>query len=642
MNIDQWTSKIRGMNPEYNNLRQSMLKLANDEDYSQILYSRSYEEAVAYAEKNAPKDLEILAEIDARMLPFKVYHSRTDFFGLDQQLVEMLPFALWYGSRYRTVITISDGIMTATKDAIIPTLFCAEKAIYVGKTVNSARYRNIMEGYFKSRGANTVPEFRSLTDMGAESLYRTLEELISRYGVENVVINRVPNQEVDAALAIGRLMEKYKNRLCVVQYLSGRGIVSYSEDHNVGVGLDNKSYSFSEFVQLMGGSVVNKFTLLYDSSQYEKLSALFQTYYRRYLVPTRDEKGFNPWADLVKIVNPSVKDYLWESSHRLKERNERLIYQGRFSKKLFQSGKIRTALIHLQRYRIIQNCTEKEDRESVEIQFEYVDPELVELLRTFEEGCDQEMEYKSLKFIPLNQGLKVTNRQVKEILLYDPNAGEKEIAIRRRFIESLLKEGYILDLEIDEETGKATFVFKDEATMQLIRTQGTVFELIVYHYMRESGLFDDCETGMKISWGTEEELLEDLLAKKLQKEYSNRMGYKYYQRVRDELLYDRQRDVQAVMNEVDVIGISGMDGVMVSCKTSDKVANNWLYEINSVSDRFRSAGVMALASGTINSDSVNAFKKRANQMGVSVWGTETLWDPDKRRAAIRDVVKHLK
>lgn len=36
--------------------------------------------------------------------------TRMDFFSLDEQLVEMLPFALWYGKKYGTVITLSDGM----------------------------------------------------------------------------------------------------------------------------------------------------------------------------------------------------------------------------------------------------------------------------------------------------------------------------------------------------------------------------------------------------------------------------------------------------------------------------------------------------------------------------------------------------
>lgn len=52
--------------------------------------------------------------------------------------------------------------------------------------------------------------------------------------------------------------------------------------------------------------------------------------------------------------------------------------------------------------------------------------------------------------------------------------------------------------------------------------------------------------------------------------YTDQIGYKVYADTRRIILYRCKRKTQSVMNEVDVIGISGMKGVMVSCKTSDK------------------------------------------------------------------------
>lgn len=639
IDINEVLSMIKGENPEYSNLRRAILKLANDEDHSLVLYQRSLEEASAYAKRNSPNDEEIITKVDGTLMPFKVYNSRIDFFGLDQQLIEMLPFALWYGSKYKTVITVSDGSVTATHDVIVPTLFCAETAIFVGKTVGSTRYQKSIESYFESRGSNTSPQFLQLSVMSVETLNSTLEKLIDEIGAEGVVINCVPNRGVDAALAIGKLMEKYADELSVVQYVPNKGIVSYSSDKNIGVGVDNKSYSFSEFVQLMGGRVTNEFAMLYDSSQYDKLVTLFKDYCDSFKVITADNKAknFNPWAVMTNLMASSAKDYVFESDHDLQTSSEILIYKGTFSYPLFISSKIGSTLRQLQEYRIIQNYAEKRVGNSVDVEFEYVNVELVELLQSFEEKyAETETVYKGLKFIPLNGGLKVTNRLVREIKLYNPLEPQEQIDAKISFMKDLLAGGYILDLTINKE-GNMSFAFKDEATMHLLKTQGAVFELIVYHFMRESGLFDDCETGVKISWDLDEEQSEAVLLDILQNSLSDQIGYKKYMDERAKVLYGYKRKSQSVMNEVDVIGISGMEGVMVSCKTSDKESMQWIYEINSVSDRFQSCGVMAVSSDYSRASN-SAFLERAKQMKVPVWGTETLWNPDKMRLALYDVV----
>lgn len=73
----------------------------------------------------------------------------------------MVPFALWYGKKYGTIITLSDGMSSATYDVIIPTLFCAQNAVFVGKGVSSRKYQQAIKHYFESRGGNTAPIFSS-------------------------------------------------------------------------------------------------------------------------------------------------------------------------------------------------------------------------------------------------------------------------------------------------------------------------------------------------------------------------------------------------------------------------------------------------------------------------------------------------
>lgn len=642
IDINKLLKSIRGDCMAYSNLRRSMKKLANDEDHSLVLYQKCLDAARAYAKSISDQELAIIEGADKSLIPMKVRNARTDFYSLDQQLVEMIPFAIWYGLKYRTVITISDGSVTAAHDVIIPTLFCAENAVYIGKAVGSQRYQNAITSYFKSRGENTVPRFVPLSQTDVDSIFYSIMEQLQKYGQHDIVINCVPNRGCDMALAVGRLMEKYHGEINVVQYLSDRGIVSYSEDKNIGVGLDNKNYSLSELIQLMGGRVTNEYSLLYDSSQYEDLIRLFRNYGDSFKVRDAENKSknFNPWAHMTNLLATAAKDVGFEEQRRLESDGQIFRYQGYFSEEVFSRSRIGETLRQLQEYKIIKNYSEKYDENSVYVRFEHVNWELAELLRGFEKDKISQADfYKALKFVPLSGGLKITNRWVQNIRLYDPTEPQKQIDTKIRFMQEISRKGYVLNLNIEED-GIMSFVFKDEATMYLLKKQGTVFELIVYYLMRESGLFDDVESGIKITWDANEEQPEQALRNKLQDEES--IGYSIYKSKRQEILKRFDLDqTQPVTNEVDVIGIAGMAAVMVSCKTSEKNTAQWLYEIKAVSEYFQSYGVMAISSDC-GGKNKSSFKKRAEQMNISVWGTETLWNPKALREALKDVVKRAR
>lgn len=639
--IEAITSKIKGESVAYSNLRRAILKLANDEDQSLSLYQRSLSEAIEYSETTSDGVIEVITVIDKELMPFKVFNARTDFFGLDQQLIEMLPFILWYRKENGTILTVSDGSVTATYDVIVPTLFCADNAIFIGKTVGSNRYQKSIQAYFINRGNNTKSSFLKLTSMNVNNIFESLDEQIQKYGAENIVINCVPNRSVEASLAIGKLMEKYPKMLSVVQYVPNKGVVSFSDDNNIGIGLDNKSYSFSEFVQLMGGQVINEYSVLYDSTQYDNLISLFKEYCDSFKIQVEEgkQKSFNTWTVMTRMLASSAKDYVVEANHSFKSNNIILNYQGDFTASLFASAKIGDTLCQLQEYRIITDYEETWIGDTVQVVFSYMDEEVADVFAIFEKNSnDETSRYKGLKFIPLNGGLKITNRLVNRMHLYDPMEAQQQIEAKINFMKDLLGNGYISGLEIDDE-GSASFVFKDEATMHLLKTQGAIFELIVYHMMRESGMFDTVETGVKISWDVDEVPQEEALLNEI-KELSG-LGYSQYMDERRKVLYSYNKTAQSVMNEVDVIGIIGMQGVMVSCKTSDKDSMQWIYEIKSVSDRFQSTGVMAISSNYSNIGN-SAFLERAKQMNIPVWGTDTLWSPEKIRNALRNIVKIVK
>ncbi|MCI5650469.1 MAG: hypothetical protein MR332_13790 [Fusicatenibacter sp.] len=90
--------------------------------------------------------------------------------------------------------------------------------------------------------------------------------------------------------------------------------------------------------------------------------------------------------------------------------------------------------------------------------------------------------------------------------------------------------------------------------------------------------------------------------------------------------------------EVDVIALKGMNAIMISCKTTENDSIQWLYEIKSIADHFLSTGVIAVSSD-YSSKNRSIFRERAKQMNIPLWGMETLWDRDRLREALGDVIK---
>ena len=628
--------RIVGNNTEYSNLRRSILKLVNDEDNSLVLYQKSFEAAKEYAENISGEEVHQLDEADEMLSVVKIRNARMDFFSLDEQLVEMLPFVLWYGNKYGTVITISDGMSTTMHDVIIPTLFCAQNAVFIGKAVSSRKYQEAISTYFESRGDNITPQFITLSSMDMDTVYECLEEQIEKYGHHDLIINCVPNKGYDAVLAVGRLIEKYPRAINAVQYLPEKGILSFSADKNIGVGLDNKNFSLSEYIQLMGGRVENEYDKLYDSREYESLMELF----KKYCEPTRYKKGdgktqgsFNTWAVVTKFFAQSAKDTHYEDKIKKNLEGDVLQYTGTFSENVFRDSMIGNTLSQLQEYHVIQGYSDCTVDEAVTVHFEYVNPEIAALMQQFEQDTTTEEDtYKSLKFIPMNGGLKISNRYVKQAPILAEGETDVHRKVKLAFLQDLSRRGYIINLAIEDNGDTVSFVFRNDSTMHLIKTQGLIFELVVYYLMRESGQFDDVETGVKIAWDAEDIPQEQQLLEELDMSSFGDFGYSNYVRARGEVIRRAIiQEGQSVKNEIDIIALRGMNATMVSCKTSDSDNMQWVYEIKAVSDHFQSTGVMAVASDYTEKNRAS-FVERAKQMNVPLWGTETLWNPKKMRA----------
>lgn len=609
------------------------------------VYGKALEDAEKYALSVSTEEHDRIRTADQMLTVVKARNRRMDFLSLDAQLIEMIPFSLWYGMIYKTVLTVSDGI--AAQDVVVPTLFSAQNAFFIGADVEKDRYRNSVISYFNDRGTVTEPHFITLPSTNLKSMLECLESLINKQELPDVVINCVSHRNAEAAMALGRLIERYNGRINVVQYDPNKGIVSFSGDKNIGIGLNDKNFAVSEYIGLMGGKITNTYDVLYNNNEYDSLYDLFKMYSNtRYY---KNDRGgitsFIPWNLMATFFaqnakdDDSIDDKLRSPSNDSQDTSIR--YQGSFLPNIFARCSIGKTLKKLQNYRIISGYSEKRTATSVTVTFDYYDTWLPEVLKPFEaESITLEHElfavkHKQIKFIPMI-GLKISNYFVYDKKLYAESESQDIVDTRISFLKELDSKGFIEDLRLGEE-GMVSFAFKDEPTMSLLKKQGNVFELVVYHILRESGMFDDIETGTRIAWDHDEIFLDQVLLERLNSSDNMIYGYKQYAKVRSEVLYGTAK--KSSENELDVIAIKGMSPVFISCKTGKGNKTEWLYEISSLSAHFMSLGVMAI-SNDMESQTKSMFSERAKQMGVSVLGTETLWNPDRLLSALKTIARH--
>lgn len=148
-------------------------------------------------------------------------------------------------------------------------------------------------------------------------------------------------------------------------------------------------------------------------------------------------------------------------------------------------------------------------------------------------------------------------------------------------------------------------------------------------------MFDDIETGVKIAWDAEKNPADQVLLRLLNEPGSEAFGYRDYISMRKKVL--ARRTERTVENEIDVIAVKDMNPVFLSCKTGANPEMGWLYEINSIAEHFQAVGVM-VASSNFDQKARSMLRERAAQMKVPLWGTETLWDPDRLREALRHLI----
>lgn len=621
----------------FENLRQSVCRMRDDEPNAIKLYHAAMKEARAQSERmndNALKDS--LSTIEETLSIVEKRNEKIDYFGIDSVMVDMIPFCLWYGEKYKTIITFGSGI--PAEDVKVPAILSAEKAIFLCKGAISKQYSTAIKSFFEnSRGGYTKTVFKSVPS-DVDGIAKNIDELMC----EDVgaVINWTSSDDAATAMAIG--IAYNRPYMPVFYFDSKAGITDIKNGNIISNGLARRSLSVDEFALLMGGEYRNVYKNIGSLRDYKSFEGLFFQYLAERQYETNGKRVYrSPWNSLSNFFQSVSKDEtpnfvagkIWTYPQK---------HTCCINTRVFYGCGISQFLNALSDYRIIGNYSYEVRDNLTNISFDYVDKKLLEILAPYEiqridTFAGRDLPQMQLKFIP-KLGIVVSNTHVECAQLVDQNDSEQFASDKVTFVQKMDRLGLIKNLQFIEDGKSVSFDFKSLRTMQMFKTQGKIFELVLYTKFRNSGLFDDVQTSVQICWDMNTKSEEALILDRVKN--MRGIGYQLYDDAKKEVREDvfNGRLDSGTINEIDIVLTCGMTPIFVSCKTGKSGWNDWLNEISSLSQHFHSRALLAVTKDLDLPES-KAFRARARKMGVSIIGMETFLDDAQMSNAIQALCK---
>lgn len=624
----------------YENLRLSVLKLCAGEENSVRLYQQALADARAAAGRQRDRYvLQALNDLEADFRVVVFRNKKVDLFELDTIRVNRIPFCLWYGEKNKTVITFTKGV--PTEDIIVPTLLSAEEAIFIGKDVEKTPYRPAVQEYFRDRGDNTKVTTKNFTHNGVEDVTAFLSRLVET--CDSPIFNCVDCDDPHILMAVG-FVAAQKN-IPAVRYDEKKGVVPVLNPAPLGLKLIDESLSLDEFTSLMGGKYKNVYDYVDSIADYDAFTDIFWTFSRERTRKTIGRNGapkdttYSPWAELAAFFQAAETDvgYSFVGGGKVPPTS----FRGYFHPEIYRRCGVGRLLQTLENYNVIRSLSQRKEDTLDLVEFTYVDTMIETVLQPFEaRRTDDPAQYrecltKRLRFNP-TMGVTVSGVQAEDVFIGVPSEKPEEDRWNKRgFVNALAERGMITQVVWSADNTKVSFRYKDENIQQIFRTHGKIFELIIYQGIKSSGMFDDVQTSVEISWETNIKSFEVLLQEQLA--HSHFFGFSGLRRevMRLRGLQTQGSAMTVTDNEIDVVAMQGMHPVFISCKTGrNGNGNEWLNEIATLSHHFHAQPVLAVLRDLDDAAS-NFLVSRARRLGVSIIGTETIADPARWRKAIR-------
>lgn len=636
--------------PRFSDLAAAVNALLQDEPGAALAYHRELNRVKFLPEAifNIGDFNTQLTALERDLKPVLIRNQRINFLSIDAQLVDFLPFCLWHGRRFGTVICFSGDVLA--EDAVLPVLLCAERAVFVGANTADEGYRMAAERFFAGRGGNTKPEFVALDTADPAAVEQWLDGLLASgaFDPRNLVLNIVSYEDSRLGFLVGAALGKYEG-LVRAHYDPHLGVVALGPDSGLlSVGPTGMSLSVREYVQLMGGEVTEHGEDHLTQAEFDRLSAMFWKYV--------DEPGV--WSGISaflqrdkkpdpkrKTPSPNSEFFSFALESRAQPEGAYRVFDQVFDRRVFQECAIGSLLQDLQAFRLIADLAFPAADGGIRARFDVCDDAIFDALSAFT-GRSAPPEHR-LRFSP-KEGVRVVHTHLRKYLC-TMSESEETAARRMAFFTDLHAAGIITEPVL--KNGIVEFAFRSPDMAELIEKQGQLFEIILYRDFRNCGYFDDVATGVKIAWNNR-------TAVNQKSDFARRVRLRIDADAPDARLpvsieayqkavaaLGKESDGQFIENtnnELDVVAMRGVTPVFISCKTSREIKNEFIYEIDAISTHFRGFGGLAasldvskLLEGGSMKDKATAF--RARQQEVSYFGRETLTDPALLRTALRRI-----
>lgn len=175
---------------------------------------------------------------------------------------------------------------------------------------------------------------------------------------------------------------------------------------------------------------------------------------------------------------------------------------------------------------------------------------------------------------------------------------ERFRGIAKSFLAILKSENIISAYTEAEDRKSISFQIKDNDFYRFVSEKGgNLFEMLVYYKLLHTCIFGDVRTGVAFQW--------------------------------------KSGEGEPISNEIDVIATSGVDIVLVSCKTSPHIDNSYIYEIASEAAGFGGIAVLATSQDLSSPNNCNHNAViRAQAMNVALIDQHILRDEELLKYAI--------
>ena len=618
----------------------------SDTDYrADFLYKRCREEALTIEQG---KYREQIKAIDQELGVFKTRNARKDFSLLDVNIIDALSFDLWHGRRYQTVITACSG--NAVADLAVSFLVSCRRAVFLCDTRDpgSRIEQRKLRQFFAERELGT-PEFLE-TDMGNIACVRTvLNEALETDEPAFACTRGMPET---AGIVFGEMADR--DRRITLLGTDGGSVVNLKTREQVNCGI-RKCITVQEYLELLASEYEN---VLEGQPSFEEYDAL-RTVFQKYTQIHRFGKGKScTWSSMAgffekicKSTDP--KDFFGEEAfaqaeeadQKAKGAAQQKLTGLRIDPKRYQSLRVGRLLADLKKYRIIGDYS-GDPGEGLTILSP--DQSVRQSFRCIAEadwsGCEREREIWFTKSADLKEPIALLDTRARDGILFLKEENPQLKSEKLKMLKDLSEGGIAVNFadeailrqklypEGDPLISGCSFDFSSLSVKRLFQTSGKVFELILFHQIRELGIFDDVQTGVKIAW--DDTGVWDFTGK-LDAYFEQHEGYgkSYYTKAKETA---RTECRGLTENEIDVILMRDMRPTFISCKTGTGIKNEWLYEIAAVAGHFRAKPVLAVSfSLEEQKDAALIPLRRARGMGITLIGSETIFDSDRFQACMK-------